>query len=456
MLFLLVACGPRPPSLNPPLPSSLPARYENALNPDLTRITGPWWKTFQDETLNQLVEGLLSSSLDLEEALARIEEKRALYHEALAARFPRLDFSFRGERQKTVVLAPYFRGGGFITGRFTGSLAASYEVDLWQKLSRASRAARLRLLAEEENRLALAQSLIAELVSRYLEGAFLSCELKVLREEFAIQKEYVRALGKRYEAGLVAPSILENERRLLASLGEEIPRLKAEIATRKQQLALLLGHYPSLKETNFSTCSLRLPPPPPGLPSSLLLRRPDIRAARARLLAAAEEVAGARAARFPEISLTASEGRLSNALNTLLRRRNRFWDLAFAVVQPLFDAGQRKAREEAARARARALAISYARTVLQAFFEVENALLLERHWRERLSWAEEQEKAACQDEKIKALRYRLGTVSVLDYLKAKHLCVERRRHTLATRKALLLNRVSLYRALGGGWPEQKR
>jgi len=399
-----------------------------------------------------LVEQLLSRNFDLLEAWARIVEARALFGEKHAAQFPRLDFNFRGERRKTVVLAPYFRGGGYITGRFTGSLAASYEVDLWQKLSRASRAARLRLLAEEENRLALAQSLVAELVSRYLEGAFLSCELDALREELAAQGAYVRALGERYEAGLVDPSVLEAERRLLAGLEEDVPRLEAEIATRKQQIALLLGKYPAQK-ISFSACRYDLPPPPAGLPSELLLRRPDLRAARARLLAAAEEAASARAARFPQLTLTATEGRLSNALNTLLRQRNRFWELAFGVMQPLFDAGARKSREEAARARFRALEVSYARAVLQAFFEVENALLLERTWRERLSLAEKQQEAACREETIKGLRYRLGVVPVLDYLKARHFCAERRRHALTTRKALLLNRVSLYRALGGGWPE---
>ncbi len=452
LIFSLAACGPKPPVSNPSFPA-LPSKYQGAsFLKNFRTTTEAWWESFQDENLNHLVKKLLSQNLDLLEAQARISEARALLKEKRAAQFPRLDFNFRGDRQKIVILAPYFRGGGYITGRFTGSLAASYEVDLWRKLSHATQAARLKILAEEENRLALAQTLVAELVSRYLEGAFLTCELRVLKEELFSQEAYVEVLEERYQAGLADPSVLETERRLLAALKEEVPRLEAEITTRKQQIAVLLGEYPALK-ISFTLCDYDLPPPPPGLPSDLLLRRPDLRAARARLLSAAEEVASSRAARFPSLSLTAREGRLSNALNTLLRQRNRFWELAFEVFQPLFDAGERKAREEAARARFRALEASYARTVLQAFFEVENALLLETTWRKRLFLAEEQERAACREKEIKDLRYKLGVIPILDYLKARHFCAERKRHTLMIRSSLLLNRVSLYRVLGGGWPK---
>ncbi len=453
-LLILWSCGPKPPTPEPKLPP-VPPSYQSLSSTNFEESLDSWWKSFNDRNLNELVEELLSQNLDLKEQAARIEELKALFLETRSAQFPTLDFSFQGDRRRSVVLAPYFRGGGFITGRLTGSLAAKYEVDLWRKLSRATEAKRLQLLAEEEARLALAQSLTAELVSKYLEGTFLSCELEILKEEVSVQKDYLSFLKERYERGLVEPSVLEEEKRLLASLEEEIPRLEGEVQTRRKQIALLVASYPGKEGFSFGLCTADLPFPPPGLPSELLLRRPDIRAARARLLAAAQETASKRAARFPKLTLTATEGRLSNALNTLLHRRNRFWELAFGVVQPLFDAGRLKAEEAASRARLKAQEAVYARTVLQAFFEVENALCLEGEARRRLHLALEQEMAACRAQKIKGLRFHLGLVSALDYLKAKQFCLERKRHTLEARKALLLNRVSLYRALGGGWPQKE-
>lgn len=452
--LVICSCGLKPPAPQVSLPPP-PAQYEGLSFKELVTVSGPWWETFKDPTLNQLVEKLLSQNYDLKEQAARVEELLALFRESRAAQFPRLDFSFRGEKNRTVVLAPYFRGGGFVTGRLTGSLAANYEVDLWKKLSHATKAERLRLLAARENQLALVQSLVAKLVSAYLKKAFLACELEVVRKALEAEKTYVSFLERRYRRGLVDPTVLEEERRLLASLKAEVPRLEGELKAQAQEIHLLVGEYPSPELSRPALCELDLPLPPPGLPAELLLRRPDIRAARANLMAAAHQVSARRAARLPSLTLTAQRGQLSNALNTLLHRRNRFWDLAFSLTQPLFDAGRLKSEEEAARARLKAQEAAYARTVLQAFFEVENALVQEKTLREKLSLAQAEETLACRAFKMKEGRYRLGTASVLDYLKAKHFCLERRRHTLETRLSLLLNRVSLYRALGGGWPKLK-
>ncbi len=459
VLFILLlgvvisSCGPKAPTPKASLPA-LPAQYKALSFKEVKTVFGPWWESFKDPTLNHLVEKLLSQNYDLKEEAARVEELLALFRESRAAQFPRLDFSLQGQKNRTVVLAPYFRGGGFVTGRLTGALATSYEVDLWKKLSHATKAARLRLLAARENQLALAQSLIAQLVSAYLKRAFLACKLEVTREALEAEKTYVFFLERRYRLGLVDPTVLEEERRLLASLKAEVPRLEGELKTQAQEIRLLVGEYPS-PEPSPSLCKFDLPLPPPGLPAELLLRRPDIRAARANLLAAAHEVSARRAARFPTLTLTAERGQLSNALNTLLHQRNRFWELAFSLTQPIFDAGRLKAEEKAAKARFKAQEAAYARTVLQAFFEVENALVQEKALREELSLAKAEEASACRAFEMKENRYRLGTASVLDYLKAKHFCLERRRHTLEIMLSLLLNRVSLYRALGGGWPKLK-
>ncbi len=447
--LFLVACGPKPPVWHQSI--SPPKAYHFA--PGLAEVSFPdrWWESLGDPGLSALVAELLVHNPSLLEAARRLEEVRARVGISRAARFPRLDLSFRGDKQRTVVLAPYFRGGGYVSGRFTGSLAASYEVDLWQKLSRAERAARLQLLATEEDRLALAQSLVAELVTRYLEARYLSCQLEVAERELETEKAYLEVLRQRYHKGLVSASVLEQEERLLAGLETMIPQLEEEALRARQEISLLLGRYPKPLEIS-GPCRVDLPPPPPGLPSDLLLRRPDVRAAQARVLSAAEEVAVRRAARFPSLTLTASEGRLSNALKNFLNQRHRFWELAFSLTQPLFEAGALRSEEEAARARYRQAEALYARTVLQAFFEVETGLMAEE--KKRVTWylRKRQEEAAQAEVEILRVRYERGMVEILDYLKARHLFLERQRERLAAELSLLLNRVSLYRALGGSWP----
>jgi len=449
LLFCLSACAPKPPTFEED-PTLLPAEYHFATSLQEVELPDPWWKSFHDPLLDQLIQELLENNPSLLEASSRLEEAMALEKAARARRFPRLDFSFSARRRKTADYLVLF--GSSVTGEFSGSLVASYEVDLWQKLSRAEKAARLRVLALEEERKALAQSLIAELVTRYFQARYLNCRLAVVQEELAVQETFLKALRLRYERGLVSASTLEQEERLYAALEMLVPEIEQQRSRLLQEISVLLGRYPQPLAQEERGCSLDLPPPPPGLPSELLLRRPDIRAARAQVLAAAQEVASRRAARFPRLTLTGTEGRLSNALKTLLQGNHRFWELAANLTQPIFDAGELKAQEKAAQARFRQAEAKYVRTLLQAFFEVETGLLGEEKEREKWLLAKRQERAASLEEKILFERYVHGLVPSLDYLKMKHLRLERQRERLGAELALLLNRISLYRALGGAWP----
>ncbi|WP_457755935.1 efflux transporter outer membrane subunit [Thermodesulfatator indicus] len=446
--LLITGCSANRPALTQNIKP--PEKYLLASSDRQSQVSlDHWWESLGDKELNNLVQELLSSNFRLQEAAAKIKAAEAFLKETRAARFPRLDFSFSAKRERQPVYSLPVKPS--ITGSFSGSLMASYEVDVWQRLSHAKKASYYQLMASQENRRALVQSLIAQLVSEYVSGAYLSCEKAILEEQLEIQRRYLGALRKRYRLGLVEPFILEQEERLLASLEEEKERLEGEIITARQKISLLLGKYPKPWPISANVCRLEIPPPPAGLPSELLERRPDVLAARARLLSASEQVASEKAALFPKITLTAQEGRVSNALVSLLNNENRFWELALSLTQPIFDAGARKARVKEAQARFKEAQAVYAQTVLQAFFEVENALMLENNWRKRLELSERQEKAACNEEKLKSLQAKLGTISILDYLKIKHLCLERKRKTLSTKKNLLLARISLFRALGGGF-----
>ncbi|WP_022854213.1 efflux transporter outer membrane subunit [Thermodesulfatator atlanticus] len=445
---LLTGCAPKPPKPSPSIP--LPKSYYFAASKEKAPFVDRWWENFRDEKLNELVAELLSSNLSLREAAERVRESAAFLKEARAYRFPKLNFSFGANRERAY--SPY--GPSFISGSFSASLFTSYELDIWQKFSHAKRAAAYKLLANEENLKALAQSLVAELVSKYVAASYLACEKEVLAEQLATQKRYLNLLRERYQLGLVDASLLEQEERLLAGLELEKENLEARGLSLRQEIALLLGRYPRPTAVSSEICMLELPAPKPGLPADLLKRRPDIRAAKEALLAAGEEVAAKKADLFPSITLTAKEGRISNALATLLRSENRLWQLAATLTQPIFDAGARKARVKEAYARFRLQEARYAQTILQAFYEVENALMLENSWRKRLALVSRQEKAACKEASIRKARYLLGTASSLDYLKAKNFCLEQKRQKLAAENSLMQARISLYRALGGGFSQE--
>ncbi|OAG27791.1 hypothetical protein TH606_04955 [Thermodesulfatator autotrophicus] len=447
--FLLIAgCSSNPSGLTPQV--EIPEKFFLAQDTPQNKVDiDHWWKSLKDKELNRLVQELLSSNWRLREAQAQIKIAEALFREAKALRFPRLDFSFSASRGRQVI--SFIPVKSSVSGSFSGSLLASYEVDIWGKLSHASKASYYQLIASKENRRALAQSLVAQLVSEYVSGVYLSCEKALLEKQLEIEKRYLKALRQRYRLGLIDPSLLEQEERLLVNLEEEKERLEGEITSARQKISLLLGRYPKPWPISNNICSLELSPPPPGLPSALLKRRPDILAAEAKLLSAGEQIASEKATLFPKITLTAQEGRVSNALVNLLNSENRFWELAFSLAQPIFDAGARKARIKKAKARLEEARAVYAQTILQAFFEVENALMLEANWRRRLELALRREQAACNEAQIRSLRAQLGITSIIDYLKAQNLYLESQRKVLFTRKQLLLARISLYRALGGGF-----
>lgn len=455
-LFLLIffsACAPKVEIKKdlPPLPESF---VNSQANSTLPQLPERWWEIFGIEELNRLVEKVLSANHDLIKARFRIEELSARLKKARAERFPEVNLDFSGTRSRTSFSRGIGPPQGFIYGEFQGAVLASYEVDLWRRLSSAEKAAYFEVLSAEESRLALAQSLAAEAVSRYLEAAFYNCELKILSEEVRISEKRLSLLQKRFEAGLFPAARLLEEEKKLSALKALLPETRRALREALQELELLSGSYPAgtfqIRETS-SVCKSEISPPPPGLPSELLKRRPDIRAAEAKLRAAAEMVKVARAARFPHLMLTVEEGRVSNALSDLLSHQNRLWTLSFDLTQPLFNAGKLKAEEVASRKILRQAEEEYVQTVLEAFREVEFGLLSEEKLRKVLLETQKELMAASLSLSFYENRFKKGLISLPDYLDFKIQTLEAQRKVLRARRSLILNRIFLFRALGGGF-----
>jgi multidrug efflux system outer membrane protein len=260
-------------------------------------------------------------------------------------------------------------------------------------------------------------------------------------------------VNRRYERGLVSILDLRQARRTLAQAEARLPALRQDLGVTQQQLAVLLGRYPKTRQARQHPEDYyqQLEPVPPGLPAELLRRRPDISASEAGLRAQNARVGERLAARFPTISLTGNLGYTSSDLSDLFRPESFLWSWAAGLVQPLFNAGRLTARQREAEARFQQGAAVYAKTVLTAFAEVEQALLTRKEQlqrRERLLKFLEEARAT---QRVAQSRYQRGLVGYLDVLEAQQTRFQAEENVVLADFALLNNRVSLHRSLGGGW-----
>ncbi|MBW1742405.1 MAG: efflux transporter outer membrane subunit, partial [Deltaproteobacteria bacterium] len=242
-------------------------------------------------------------------------------------------------------------------------------------------------------------------------------------------------------------------RRTLARAEAILPSLRQDLGITQQQLAVLLGRYPTTgpARTQPEDYFKRLDPVPPGLPSELLLRRPDIRAAEAQLMALNAQVGVSKASRFPRITLTGAYGYASDELDGLFSPENELWNIALGIAQPLFDAGKLKAGQRAAEARYQQGVAEYAKSVLNAFAEVESAFLTREEQLKRRDHIVSFVLDARATQRIAENRYERGLVDYITVLDAQQTRFEAERDLLEVDLIILTNRVTLHRALGGGW-----
>lgn len=439
--------------MQPDLGIQMPASYEYASNETEFQAAGDqWWHVFGDEELDQLVDDVLKNNWDIKQAAARILETQARFIEVRAGRFPNAGFDGSVDRRH---LGGERLGSASIVNTYEISGAASFEIDLWSRLAKASKAAWEDILQEQENRRTLAQSVVSEAISLYLEIEALERRLQIAAQSIEAFRLSLQFVETRYERGLTSVLDVRQARRVLAQAETLVPQLEQEMGIIQQQLSVLRGRYPQTRRPRRQPEDYykRLAPVPPGLPSDLLMRRPDIRAAEKQLKALNERVGVAKAGRFPSITLTGGYGWNSDDLSRLLRSENVVWNLTAGLVQPVFDAGRLKAGQRAAEAQYLQGVADYVITVLDAFGEVESALLtrkqqLERRERE-LKFLEE----ARATQRVAEDRYTRGLVIYLDVLNAQITRYQAEDSLAQVDLAIMRNRVALHRALGGGWAE---
>ena len=451
VLFTLLSCTPiERQSLEVPLPE----RFVNSPRAETQRLKmTQWWRQFGDERLNQLVEEAIRNNHDIKAATERVLQARASLGISHALRFPTLSLNLSTSRQRQTTM-----GITSHTNTFNINLVASYEADLWGKLSSGQKQAMAALGSMEQLRRQILHSVVSDVVNLYFHAIALKQMLRIRNEYIANARENLEAIRGRFNLGRATYlDVLQAETTLNEAFSQVEP-LRRQLKETLYRLSVLTGGYPAepaLADAPVESYLKGLGAVPSGLPSELLRTRPDIMASALKAEEAFQALKVARAKRFPVISLTATGGYASSELRDLFKPESLFWQLSAGILQPLFEAGRLRAQEEVARAAYREAIINYARTVLQAFYEVERALsdrqslLNERAELLKLVKNLDRTYQSALD------RYRLGLVDLTTVLGIQRQLYTARLRLLQTDEAVLSNRVFLYRALGGKWTDEE-
>jgi multidrug efflux system outer membrane protein len=418
---------------------------------------GRWWRIYQDVQLEKTVDEALANNADLLVAAARVDEARALLGEARSFFYPRVDATASAARQRNserTAFSPPGMPREFSTYR--GALEVSYELDLFGRLSSNAAAARAELEASEASREAVRLALAAQVARSYFAVRSLDEQVLLTRRTVSLREDALALQRKRLQGGVISEFDLRQLEAETAVVRAQLPPLEREREREEVALSVLLGRSP--KQVFEGQVQVKqsyddVPGPaavPSGLPSELLLRRPDLVEAERRLAAANARVGVARAEMFPSIALTGALGSESASLSNLFSGGAGIWSIAVALTQPIFAGGRLQARTEAAQARERAALIGYQQAIRNAFGEVRTALIAQSRARESYEAESERAAALTQSLRLARLRYQNGVASQLDVLDAERGLLAAQ---IARVEALRAHRAAvadLFRALGGG------
>jgi len=446
----------------PPLEIEIPETYHDAANVDEREKTtdisdlNEWWRAFNDPEIDEIVKNVIKNNQDIRAAAARILEVQSVFKQTRADQFPNLGLNAEAGRQSYSTVNPLTNSSSKITSDYYGlSLPASFEIDFWGRLARATESSRAQLIAAEEGRRTIINTLVAEAVSLYLNIEAIERQIQVNHKSIDAFKQSLDVVENRYRRGLTTILDVRQASRMLAQAESYLPSLSASLGLKRQALAVLQGRYPeSLSEREQPSDYFKLPPEiPAGLPSELIARRPDIKAAEASLHSACAQIGVAKAVRFPQIKLTGSFGYASSDLNTLFDPQGQLWNIAAGASQSVFDAGKLSAGQKAAEARYQQSLAAYAQTILSAFAEVEGALLNRQQQIERRKRLLKYRDESALTLDVANDRYSRGLVNYLTILDSQQVRVDAELQLISVEYEILANHVSLCRSLGGGWEQ---
>jgi multidrug efflux system outer membrane protein len=438
-------------------PNTAPVQELPTQTASVPAVPADWWKQFGDAQLDALVDEALNNNRDLARAMARIDESRAALKLARADRLPTVNANASSARARvsqngTTLIPP---GVSPVGNDHRLSLDVAYEVDLWGRAANASSAAREELLATTYARETLRTALVAQVIQSYAALQSLDAQQQLFGRAVDAQRDGLKLQRLRFNAGEIGELDIQQLQAELLANETQLPKIDRARGEAERALARVLGRSPrAILEQGVTRAGKPVQAEgslPSGLPSDLLLRRPDVQAAEARLRAAGARVDAARAAYFPSIALTASYGRESMELSRLTDAPSLIWSVVASLTQPIWNGGRIDAQNEIAKSQRLQAELDYRDSVANAFREARDALAAYDEVRISLSNGTQRAKALDRAAELTRLRYEGGEASRLDVINAERLSLTAQAETADQQRALAAAQADVFRVLGGGW-----
>lgn len=443
---LLAGCRVGPDYKRPEIAPPAQYRSDPAQQPESASLgDARWFEIFQDDALQKLIREALQANYDIRIAAQRVLEAQGQLTSTRSGLFPQLSGQGSAARQGTSSPVQSTAGGFAV---------ASWEIDLFGKIRRASEAASADLLATQANQNAVRQSLVASLSVAYFSLLEYDAELNYVRESLKARIESLRLVKARQQGGVATLLEVDQAQSLVASAQASAAQLERAIEQTENLINFLLAKPPGPVARGKDLVSQHQPPQvPAGLPSSLLERRPDLQIAEQQLIAANARVGVAKAAFFPSISLTGAGGYQTVDLLGVIQRTGTAYGISGVVDLPIFDAGRRTGNYRAAQAQREQLLINYLKAINSAFRDVSDALIGHRKAKEYRANMESLANTLRDQSRLSTLRYRGGVTSYLEVLDTERERLTAEQQLAQAQRDELSSLVQLYKALGGGWQQ---
>jgi multidrug efflux system outer membrane protein len=453
---LLAACAAGPDYKRPDLvlPESWPVQDASAQKANAA--SGQWWLLYGDAILNQLEDEALAHNSDIQVAAARVLEVRAQLGIAQADQFPAVSANVGESRTKYSLdgTTPYPSTLPRTQNLATATLNASYEIDLWGKFRRASEAARADLLSAESSKETVRLTLTTQVAQQYFSLISLDAQEVAIRRLLASRQERIELNRKQVEVGVISEYDLHQAEADVAAVQSQLASIALARSKQETALTLLLGRSPRdvmVSKLDRGSPALPATTVPDGLPSEILLRRPDLRDAEQHLVALNARIGAARAQYFPSISLTAYAGGQSVAFSDLFTGPAGVFQFAANISEPIFNAGRTGFMVDAAEARRDQALIQYKQAVSNAFGDVRNALSAQDSARQVLAFESSRSEALAAAYKQAEMRYQAGIANRLELLDVERNYLQAQLNRLDAERAQRSAVADLFKALGGGW-----
>ena len=425
-------------------PVAIPDQFygANGVASPASLADAPWWDVFGDPTLRSLIDEALRNGYDARIAAARVEEARARYGVVNADRYPSVGYEVNPTRQRV---------GGVGTTILIAGAGISWEADLWGRIRRQNEAGLALYLASEEGQRAALLTLASEVATAYFDLRELDAELDIARRSTKTFQETYDLFDRQLKGGTASGLETSRAEALLANESAEIPNLEQQIVAQENRINFLLGRPPGPIARGAALADLPAPPAvPAGLPSALLLRRPDLRAAEQQLIAANANIGVAEAAFYPTLTLTGLAGGQSSDLANIVGH-GPAWSIGAGLLGPIYNHGRLRNQRRLAVAQFEQARLQYEQDVMNALGEVSTSIVT----MDRLAAAEHERTRALRANqeavRLVNLRYASGLSAYFEVLDAMEQLLTVENNVARTRRDRLVELVQFYRALGGGW-----